>query len=196
MHLHSALQREAQCRGISGAKWMTEAARQRLNARYASGGKKVPHDGPAPDWDCSCGAYFYRTLADAYQTDYNIYAHVTCLGRTMLHTSGGRTTQYSVDYFLAPEKEGQKVYIANADFSGAMVRPVYPTALAFPPPILGGAQDQRKTLEGISMSLGVPILDRADLRGCPVCLEINGWRKPGEITDQMKKDFFGEGYKK
>ncbi|KKN84480.1 hypothetical protein LCGC14_0289420 [marine sediment metagenome] len=195
MHLHSALQEEAQCRGISGAKWMTEAAREKLNAVYAFEGKKVPHDGPAPDWDCTCGHYFYRTLKDAYLTPYNIYAHVTCLKRTMLHTGGGRTTQYSIDYFLSPERPGQKVYIAPA-MPPAMQQPVYPSALAWPPPILGSSHDQQEVLGAIGMSLGIPILDRDDMRGCPSCLEINGWRKKTEITDRMRKDFFGEGYRK
>lgn len=193
MHLHSALQEEAQCRGISGAKWMTEAARKKLDARYGGAGKKVPHDGPAPDWDCTCGHYFYRTLKDAYQTVYNAYAHVTCLERTMLHTGGGRTTQYSIDYFLAPEKPGQKVYIADPAFSPSTM--TYPSAFAWPVAVLGNPQNQIEVLEGIGMSLGVPILDRDDLRGCPQCLVVNKWRKPEEITKKMRHDFFGEGYK-
>ncbi len=192
MHLHSALQEEASCRGISGAKWMTEAARARLDARYSGSGAKVPHEGPAPDWDCTCGHYFYRTFKDAWITDMNAYAHVTCLERTMLHAGGGRTTQYSIDYFLAPEREGQKVYIADPGLMGQ--RAVYPAAMAWPMPVLGNPHDQREVLEAIGMSLGVPVIGREDLRGCPVCLELNGWRQPEEITERMKHDWFGESF--
>jgi hypothetical protein len=120
----------------------------------------------------------------------------------MLHKNGGRTTQYSVDYFLAPAVADQKVYLPIERHDQAQGRQV--AAI----PYLGGyagyygipaqmavVRDQKEVLEEIALSLGVPVLDKEDLRGCPVCLEINGWREPQEITDEMKRNWFGAGYR-
>lgn len=201
MHLHDRVQKAAECRGISGALWMTETARERLEARDKKEGPAVPHEGPAPDWDCTCGSYFYRAFEDAWVSAYNAYAHVTCLERTMLHTNGGRTTQYSVDYFLAPTLADQKVYLPIEHQDQAQGRPV----AAIPhqgdlggyygfPGQMAVIRDQKEVLEEIALSLGVPILDRTDLRGCPVCLVFNGWRDEKEITEEMRRDWFGAGY--
>ena len=54
----------------------------------------------APDWEGDDGYKFYGTLEGAWQDAPSVYAHVTCLGPTILHEHGGRTAQYSVDYFL------------------------------------------------------------------------------------------------
>lgn len=201
MHLHTPVQRRAECRGISGAMWMTEKARERLAARSGNA-PYVPHDDPAPDWDCTCGSYFYRTFADAWVSDMNAYAHVTCLERTMLHKNGGRTTQYSVDYLLAPPKEGLKVYLPITTPEQAQGNPVTPGRLAYGPygGFYGGLgmvveRDQKEVLEEVALSLGVPILSKDDLSGCPVCLVTNLWREPEEITPRMYKDWFGAGYK-
>lgn len=196
MHLHSSMQKPAECRGISGAMWMTETARDRLANRDKKRGPRVPHETPSPDYDCSCGSYFFRTFQDAWISEVNAYAHVTCLGRTMLHQNGGRTEKYTVDYLIAPEREGAKVYVYGLD----------PKHLppAYAPVVYGGwgmwgaaeERDQREVLEEVGLSLGVPVLAREDLSGCPMCLTVNGWREPEEITDKMKKDWFGEGYKR
>jgi hypothetical protein len=112
-------------------------------------------------------------LKDAWSGDGAIYAHVTCLGRTILHTAGWRTSQYSVDYFLEPEQE------------------IRPAVIGF-----GWDYDrsQKEALEELAPGLGVPILEKNDLQGCPDCLVVNLWRRSSEITDQMRKDWYGEGY--
>ena len=51
-----------------------------------------------------------------------------------------------------------------------------------------------EVLQEVSLSLGVPIIDKNSLLGCPVCLEVNGWREPGEISERMKREWFGVGY--
>jgi hypothetical protein len=56
-------------------------------------------------------------------------------------------------------------------------------------------RDQKEVLEEIALSLGIPILEKDDLSGCPVCLVTNDWREEREITYHMKRDWFGEGYK-
>ena len=167
------------------AVWLTDSAQKKLDARD-KGGPVVPHEGPAPDWDCSCGSYFYRTMDDAWVTDYNVYAHVTCLGRTMLHTAGGRTTQYSVDYFISPEDDRQKVYQMN---------PMLSSPFGSYSPMVESDKSMLETMTDIGQTLGIPVLGREDLQGCPVCLEVNGWRKSEEITAKMKRDWFGEGYR-
>lgn len=197
MHLHSRVQKVAECKGISPAVWVTQTARERLAVvEQGEVDAAAVHDGEAPDWDCTCGHYFYRTLKDAWNSEINVYAHVTCLERTMLHKNGGRTTQYSVDYLLAPTTPHLKAYIelANASQARAGNKAV----------LLGGLYgwvgqmeecDYAQELDSVALVLGVPILEREDLNGCPECLIVNSWRKPEEVTDQMKRDWFGRGYK-
>ncbi len=52
-------------------------------------------------WDLSGGFKFYTTFERAWEDTGAVYAHVTCLGPVMLHEYGGRTLQYSLDYFLS-----------------------------------------------------------------------------------------------
>lgn len=201
-HLHNRVQKAAECEGISHALWLTETAQKRLEENY---GKKA-HEGPSPDWDCSCGAYFFRRLEDAPQAPTNAQAHVTCLERTILHQDGGRTTQYSVDYFLAPKEANIQVFVPvidtvkaqdqNADvaYSTPAGNLRYGFGVAYPFMLPGEALPYMEVLEEVSASLGVPILDRRDLKGCPVCLEVNGWRKPIEIDEIMMREWFGAGY--
>ncbi len=105
-HLHNRVQKPATCNGISSAMWLTDKAKERLKSRE----KHDPEE--CPNWDCTCGAYFYRTLEKAWHSSHNIYAHVVCLEHTIIHKDGGRTNRYGVDYLLAPEKDDQKVYVA------------------------------------------------------------------------------------
>ncbi|KKN60385.1 hypothetical protein LCGC14_0532190 [marine sediment metagenome] len=154
----------------------------------------------------NCGAYFFRRLEDAPQAPTNAQAHVTCLERTILHQDGGRTTQYSVDYFLAPKEANIQVFVPvidtvkaqdqNADvaYSTPAGNLRYGFGVAYPFMLPGEALPYMEVLEEVSASLGVPILDRRDLKGCPVCLEVNGWRKPIEIDEIMMREWFGAGY--
>lgn len=198
MHLHNRVQKVAECSGISSAMWMTETARERLEERQR-GGPQVPHEGPAPDWDCSCGAYFFRLLSDAAGSDMNAYAHVTCLERTMLHANGGRTTQYAVDYLLAPAKPNQKVYVPVADPSQVKTNqalvPMGIWGIPFGGVWMGVEREAREVLEEISLSLGVPILEKEDISGCPICIQVNRWRESEEISEEMVRSWFGEGYR-
>jgi hypothetical protein len=165
---------------------MTQTARDRL-AAYAKPGS-VPHKEPSPDWDCTCGHYFFRTFEDAWTSPSQIYVHVTCLERTVLHTGGGRTTQYAVDYLLLPEKTDTKVYVPLVN-SGVIANQWG---------YFGMPTDsfvQTEVMEEIAASLGVPILERHDMEGCPVCLVANSWRKPEEVTKTMRHAWFGEGYR-
>lgn len=150
----------------------------------------------------NCGSYFYRTLKDAWTSPANVYAHVTCLERTILHKNGGRTTQYAVDYLLAPSEPNQKVYLpveSPAQAQGQVI-PI-PTMVGAPwgglygGITMGEAREYDQVLDEVAITLGVPILEKDDLRGCPECLIVNSWREPKEITDQMRRDWFGEGYK-
>lgn len=201
-HLHQTLQVEAVCSGISSAKWMTEAARERLKA-VATGGPSTPHDGPAPDWDCTCGAYFYRTWEDVWMGGASAYAHITCLGRTMLHSGGGRTTTYSIDYLIAPKRPDDKVYLPVENADEARAQGLKVTSYPYNPydflPFARGwsfAEEcvQSELLDRLALSLGVPVLEKTDLKGCPSCLIANKWREPKEVTPRMYKDWFGESY--
>ena len=194
MHLHNKVQKAAECRGISPAIWMTEAAKER--SKLKSAGLPSGHDEPAPNYDCTCGNYFYRTFKDAWQSASNVYAHVTCLERTILHVNGGRTTQYSVDYLLPSTRGdvGQKVYLPIDDPAKAK-GPVVNQPFSFYD--FNMQMEERlysEVLSEIALSLGVPILDEKSLLGCPVCLVVNGWREPGEISERMKREWFGLGY--
>lgn len=197
MHLHNPVQKAAECKGISGAMWMTDTAKDRL-AKRLEGGKSVPHEGPAPDFDCTCGSYFYRTIEDTPQNPTSVYAHVTCLERTILHTSGGRTTQYSVDYLLAPSKPIMKVYVqpkSSAQPQNPVVPVVVTSNWGYPHMFAVGEEHNfAEVLKEVASSLKVPILEKEDMKGCPECLLANGWRKESEISDQHRRDWFGEGY--
>lgn len=59
-----------------------------------------------PGWSDDEGFHFYTTLEGAQRDTPSVYAHVTCLGKTVLHERGGRTNQYSVDYFLRADWTG------------------------------------------------------------------------------------------
>ena len=60
MHLHQRVQSAAKCNGFSGALWMTETAREKQSKTVMG---SVPHEGPSPDWDCTCGAYFWTAIS-------------------------------------------------------------------------------------------------------------------------------------
>ncbi len=152
----------------------------------------------------NCGAYFYRTWEDVWMGGASAYAHVTCLGRTMLHSSGGRATTYSVDYLVAPKRPDDKVYlpVENADEARAQGLKIvhypydpYDFLLFASRWTFAEECVQSELLDRLALSLGVPVLEKTDLSGCPSCLEVNGWREKSEITDRMKRDWFGEGYK-
>ena len=154
-HLHSALQTEAVCH-VPGAQH---------------------EDAPTPDWYCDCGYDVYRTYDGAYVGPDAIYAHVMCLGRTILHANGSRTERYSVDYFLVSEP-GHKVHIID------------PTV-----PDSGGMEvDQVEVVATIAEALGVSVLKRDSNEGCPVCAVVNGWRVESLSVDDKKRDWFGEGF--
>lgn len=199
MHVHAKVQKAAECTGISSAMWMTDAAKLRLYEVQHGQREKVPHDiDRAPEYDCTCGHYFYRTWKDVWQAASNVYAHVTCLERTILHTNGGRTTQYSLDYLLSEPHPGSKVFLAIEDPAKAVGQLIQSPAGIGPGydfPILAEQRLYEEVLSEVALSLGVPILDKESLLGCPVCLEVNGWRDPGEISERMKSEWFGVGYK-
>ncbi len=54
----------------------------------------------SPSFDSDNGHSFYHTVEGAFQDTPSAYAHITGMGKTILHVRGGRTAQYSVDYFL------------------------------------------------------------------------------------------------
>ncbi len=54
----------------------------------------------SPSFDSDNGHSFYHTVEGAFQDTPSAYAHITGMGKTILHVRGGRTVQYSVDYFL------------------------------------------------------------------------------------------------
>lgn len=119
----------------------------------------------------------------------------------MLHQNGGRTTQYSVDYLLSSKAENIKVFIPILDPNRSKEQNVpviysnyggYP--YGYPAMMPGEPRDYNEVLEEVADNLGVPVLDRTDLKGCPVCLEINGWRKSSEIDETMMREWFGAGY--
>lgn len=198
MHVHSKVQKAAACTGIMNAMWMTDAAK--LLLQQVSVGKKsrVPHaEDRAPEYDCTCGHYFYRTFKDVWSTASNVYAHVTCLERTVLHVNGGRTTQYSIDYLLAPPKPGTMVFLpleSEDKAVGKLVTAPVMLGPGFRYALIAEERSYAEVLQEVALSLGVPILDKESLLGCPVCLEVNGWREPGEISERMKSEWFGVGY--
>ncbi len=166
-HLHNRVQKPAVCNGISTAMWMTEKAKERLKTRE----KHDPND--SPQWDCTCGAYFYRLYATAWYSSANVYAHVVCLEHTIIHKEGGRTNRYSVDYLIAPDNSDQKVYVMLLD--GKVV-----------------TYSLRAVMEEIASKLEVPILAKRDLEGCNICLKVNEWRTTGEIAKARLKGFGGD----
>lgn len=195
MHLHNRIQKAAVCTDPGPAMWMTEAAR---SYPFHTGRHD---DEPAPKWECSCGHYFYRTYRAAWNGHFNVYAHVTALEKTMLHRDGGRTTQYAVDYLITPEHPQNKAYIPYDDTKNTP--PGIVQAGRVPVPFAGGIpgfwgfttsyqKNMLEAVETVANDLGVPVLEKNDLAGCPVCLEVNGWREPDEITTEMKIDWFGE----
>ncbi len=193
MHLHQRVQAAAKCNGISGAMWMTEKARERSIAAKDS---KPPHEGPAPDWDCTCGSYFYRLLEDCYTSPINVYAHVTCLERTILHQNGGRTTQYAIDYLLDTEvHDGQMAYLYY-DNEKLAKGPSVPTVWGYMG--FGGMMAEEinysEALIQVAGHLGVPVLKKTDLAGCPDCLVANGWVEPEVVTEGMRRKWYGAGY--
>jgi len=198
MHVHSKVQRAAECTGITSAMWMTDAAKLILHEVELGRSGKVPHAiDRSPEYDCTCGHYFYRTWKDVWSSATNVYAHVTCLERTILHTNGGRTTQYSLDYLLSEPKANSKVFLAIDDQSKAKGKVIQAPAglgMGWDFSVLAEERPYEEVLAEVSLSLGVPILDKDSLLGCPICLTVNSWRKSEEITDQMKKDWFGLGY--
>ncbi len=193
MHLHQRVQEAAKCNGFSGALWMTEAAREKQSKTVMG---SVPHEGPSPDWDCTCGAYFWRLLKDCWASPTNVYAHVTCMERTMLHQNGGRTTQYSVDYLLASEiRDGQNAYIYHSNDKLAQ-GPMVPLNWGYVG--AGGALAEEinygEALAQVAKHLDVPVLSKSDLAGCPDCLVANSWVEPEVITEGMRREWYGAGY--
>ena len=190
-HLHNRVQKPATCNGISSAMWLTDKAKERLKSRE----KHDPEE--CPNWDCTCGAYFYRTLEKAWHSSHNIYAHVVCLEHTIIHKDGGRTNRYGVDYLLAPEKDDQKVYVALLEGeeipqdqkAGVM----YDSGLSMgylPIPIV--EYSMKKVMSQIADQLGISVLDKKDLDGCNVCLKVNEWRTEGEVTEARANGIGGE----
>lgn len=198
MHVHSKVQKSAECKGISGAMWMTDAAKLLLAEVDRANGPKVPHDADlAPAYDCTCGHYFYRTFKDVWSTASNVYAHVTCLERTVLHVNGGRTTQYSIDYLLTPPIAGSNVFLGlqkEDEAVGKVIKSPVSLGGGYNFAVLAEERPYEEVLQEVSLSLGVPIIDKNSLLGCPVCLEVNGWREPSEISERMKREWFGVGY--
>ncbi len=144
----------------------------------------------------NCGSYFFRLLKDCWTSPTSVYAHVTCMERTMLHQNGGRTTQYSVDYLLASTvRDGQSAYIFHSNdklAQGPMVPLIWGYVGA------GGALAEEinygEALTQVAKHLDVPVLSKSDLAGCPSCLVANGWVEPEVITEEMRKSWYGAGY--
>ncbi len=75
------------------------------------------------------GHKVYDKLESAWRDEPSVYAHVSCLGNTILHEDGARCTQYPVDYFIeafhAPElaaiAEKLNIAILPADKDGCPV---------------------------------------------------------------------------
>lgn len=190
-HLHNRVQKPATCNGISTAMWMTDKAKDRLKKHE----KHDPED--CPQWDCTCGAYIYRTFKTAWYSESSVYAHVVCLEHTIIHKEGGRTNRYSVDYLIAPEKEDQKVYIlllededvpeekkANIVYGMNFFMGYYPMPAV--------EYSLREVMDIIAMKLEVPVLAKRDLDGCNICLKVNEWRTEGEVATARLKGIGGD----
>ena len=52
------------------------------------------------DFEGDEGYEIHPTLESAWQNTPAVYAHVTCLGDTILHEKGARCSQFSLDYFI------------------------------------------------------------------------------------------------
>lgn len=97
-HLHSIHSSAATCRGynFAAASWTSEEPREHS-------------DWEIPFNPCSCGFYGYTKLPSMT----NVYlAHVTALGRTIIHQNGWRAAKYQLDYFLSP-------FFSEITFEGA-----------------------------------------------------------------------------
>lgn len=62
------------------------------------------------EFDGDEGFKVFDTLKGAWRDTPAIYAHVSCMGDTILHEKGARCSRYSLDYFIeayhVPELEG------------------------------------------------------------------------------------------
>jgi len=65
------------------------------------------------EFDGDEGFKVYDTLVGAWRNAPAVYAHVSCLGDTILHEKGARCAQYSVDYFLEAYHVPELEHIAS-----------------------------------------------------------------------------------
>lgn len=97
--LNSARPPAARCSGFTSFQdWVTD------KVRAMSQIERHPPSGRAPQNNCTCGYYLLSHWPDESEwlAVPTIYAHVTCIGQTILHTEGARTAAYQVDYFIPP----------------------------------------------------------------------------------------------
>lgn len=186
-HVHSSIAGRARCR--SNGKPTAFAMWQDEN----SDPLEDPHDlDNCPDLRCSCGYYFYRLYEGAQKdvgSTQSVLAHITCIEETVLHTEGGRTSQYKIDYILTPNPESKAYLTLMGDELKANTD--YPEG--FPYITWSGPQktvNLAEEVEKIATNFGVPILDKEDLAGCQDCIRANEWRSNAEIdsfNDELRK---------
>ena len=193
-HVHSRHMGRARCRSggrATYAMWITEEAEKNRKLKKE---EVEPHDlDDCPHFDCTCGYYFYRlydlAVGDNGSMTSQVLAHVTCIGETVLHTEGGRTSRYQVDYILPPKPDSDLLLVQLPDdvpkkddtepdlWHLQMFGPM--TTVKMGPAV-----------EGIAQGLGVPILERDDLSGCQDCLLANAWRSQAEIDEFNREVHF------
>ncbi len=187
-HVHNRIAGRARCR--SNGKPTGFAMWQEENSNPLEDAHNLDN---CPDLHCSCGYYFYRMYKgaqkDAGSTTQSVLAHITCIEETVLHTEGGRTSQYKIDYILTPDPD-TKAYLTlignelntHADYSDDFPFISY----SGPQKTVNLAEEVGK----IATNFGVPILDKDDLDGCQDCIRANEWRSEVEIdsfNDELRK---------
>lgn len=182
-HVHENPAPHAECRGFAPGMWMTPGAQTQQTKPV----EERRHDSlEAPMFECTCGYYGYRTLQavvrDGGMRGAEVVAHVTAIEKVILHQEGFRAQMYHLDYLLAPEDPEQEMTVLTGVPSAA-------GAYYWPQ---GDYIKVGVVLEEIAARLGVSILAKDDLAGCPSCLEVNGLRRPEEISDKMRREWFGE----
>lgn len=101
VRLHSAQPPSAVCTGFTNFQdWLDD------DVKAMPKEEQHPEGAAAPQLNCTCGYYLHRLWPEDESPNYphgpTIFAHVTCIGRTVLHTEGARTAAYQIDYIIPP----------------------------------------------------------------------------------------------
>lgn len=176
MHLHQNPSKRAECRGpTASAQWMPQETKEKIARwqREREAGQHYHDPLDVPYFDCSCGYYVYRhpvesdkqpSLADPFV----LFAHVTAIGKYVLHQDGARVQRYRLDYFLRPKQDVEVWVYSDSSFDYSYYTPSERVSLI-------------KAMEEIAAEFGVPILDEQDSHGCHICQLVNGWVQPEDM---------------